>query len=173
VVGNLRRTNLAACPGTPIAFGNPFTTIAFTSGTPPTEVTVNLTLGPPAGFANAVQRTYQITPTGGNGYTATLRMHYLDSELNGNNEATLQLYRNNGTTWNAQGATNRNTTNNWVEYAGVTQFSPWTLAADASPTAASGSRSPIPSRASRSPSSRQVLPAILLYHSTTLLIYAP
>ncbi len=127
VVGNIRRTNLAACPGAAIAYGNPFTTITFNSGTPPTEVSVNLALSAPPGFASAIARTYTITPTGGSGYTATLRLHYLDSELNGNNEATLQLLRQDGIGWNSQGATNRSTTNNWVEYANVTQFSPWTL----------------------------------------------
>ena len=144
VVGNVRRTNLAACPGTPIAFGSPFTTIAFTSGTAPTEVTVNVALGPPAGFANAVQRSYLITPSGGSGYTATLRLHYLDSELNGNDEATLQMYRNDGTIWNAQGATSRNTTNNWVEYSGVTQFSPWTLSSLTPPPPSTPTPTPSP-----------------------------
>ncbi len=127
VVGNIRRTNLTACPGGAIAYGSPFTTITFNSGTPPTEISVKLDLSAPSGFASAVQRTYTITPTGGSGYAATLRLHYLDSELNGNNEAGLQLLRQDGMGWNAQGASNRNTTDNWVEYANVTQFSPWTL----------------------------------------------
>ena len=127
VAGNIRRTNLAACPGGAIAYGNPFTTITFNSGTPPTELTVHVDLSAPPGFANAVLRTYTIIPTGGSGYSATLRLHYLDSELNGNSEATLQLLREDGMGWSAQGVTNRNTTNNWVEYANVTQFSTWTL----------------------------------------------
>lgn len=69
------------------------------------------------------------------GYTATLRLHYLDSELNGNTESQLQLWRNNGTNWTMQGVTNRNTVDNWVEYAGVTQFSPWAIS-QLAPTAA-------------------------------------
>ncbi len=52
VIGNVRRTNLAACPGA-VAFGNPFTTIQFTSGTPPAENAVNVGLAAPAGFPNA------------------------------------------------------------------------------------------------------------------------
>jgi len=129
VTGNIRRTNLAACPGAAVSYGNPFTTIAFNSGTPPSEVLVSVVSSPlvPPGFPGAVQRLYTITPTGGSGYSATLRLHYLDSELNGNNESTLLLWRNDGTNWITQGATNRNTTDNWVEYAGVTQFSPWTF----------------------------------------------
>ncbi len=136
VVGNIRRTNLAACPGAAIAFGNPFTTIQFTSGIAPTDITVKVLPGVPAGFPNAALRSYLITPTGGSGYTATLRLHYLDSELNGNLESTLQLWRNDGSNWLPQGATNRNTTQNWVEYNGVTQFSPWTLSGPLAPTAA-------------------------------------
>ncbi len=135
VFGNIRRTNLAACPGGIVAFGNPFTTIQFTSGIPPTEITVNVASVAPAGFPGATTRTYLITPVGGSGYTATLRLHYLDSELNGNDESTLQLWRNNGTNWTPQGATNRNTIQNWVEYTGVTQFSPWTISGPLAPTA--------------------------------------
>ncbi|MBC7898438.1 MAG: carboxypeptidase regulatory-like domain-containing protein, partial [Saprospiraceae bacterium] len=137
VIGNIRRTNLAACPGAVFAFGNPFTTIQFTSGIPPTDITVNVGLSAPAGFPGATNRTYIITPTGGGPYTATLRLHYLDSELNGNAESTLQLWRNNGTNWTPQGVSNRNTTQNWVEYDNVTQFSPWTVSGPNAPTAAS------------------------------------
>lgn len=133
--GNIRRTDLSACSGA-VTFGNPFTSIAFTSGTPPTELLFSLTLTPPAGFPGAVGRTYFITPTGGSDYTATLRLHYLDSELNGNNESALQLWRNDGTNWTPQGVTTRNTTDNWVEYTGVTAFSPWAIGTFA-PTAGS------------------------------------
>jgi len=135
VFGNIRRTNLAACPGASIAYGNPFTTIQFASGTPPTEITVNVSSSAPAGFPDAVMRTYLISPIGGSGYSATLRLHYLDSELNGNNESSMQLWRSNGTYWAAHGVSNRNTTQNWVEYNNVTQFSPWTIA-NLEPTAA-------------------------------------
>jgi hypothetical protein len=127
VIGNIRRTNLAACPGAAVAYGSPFSTIRFTSGAPPDEVAVNVALSPPADFPAAVGRSYLITPVGGSGYTATLRLHYLDAQLNGNAESTLQLWRNDGTSWVARGATTRNATDNWVEYAGVTQFSPWAI----------------------------------------------
>jgi hypothetical protein len=136
VIGNVRRTNLGACPGGTFAFGNSFTTVQFTSGTPPTALDFSVALSPPPVFPSAVRRTYTITPTGGSNYTATLRLHYLDSELNGNAEATLQLWRRGALGWTAQGATNRNTTQNWVEYAGVTQFSPWALSGPLAPTAA-------------------------------------
>jgi hypothetical protein len=136
VIGNIRRTNLVACPGAAVAYGSPFSTIQFTSGTPPTEIAFNIALSSPAGFAGAVGRTYLITPSGGSGYSATLRLHYLDAELNGNAESTLQLWRNNGSNWLSQGATTRNPTDNWVEYAGVTQFSPWAISGPPTPPVA-------------------------------------
>ena len=135
ISGNIRRTNLAACPGATLTFGNPFTTIRFTSGTPPSDIRVETSSTQPAGFLNAVRRSYQITPTGGSGYAATLRLRYFDLELNGNTESSLQLWRYDGTAWTAQGATSRDTSNNWVEYTGVTQFSPWAISGLA-PTAA-------------------------------------
>jgi len=137
IVGNIRRTNLGACT-TPIAFGSPFTTIKFNSGVPPTEVTVHVALSTPLGFPNSVARTYTIDAVGGGPWVATLRLHYLDSELNGNDENGLVLFRNDGTAWNVIGVTANNTTDNWVEFAGVTQFSPWTLSASlpSEPTAA-------------------------------------
>lgn len=125
ILGNIRRTNLGACSGA-VAYGNALTTIRF-FGTPPTSVTVNITLGSPASFPNAVQRTYLITPTADGDYVANLRLHYQDSELNGNSESTMQLFRFDGTNWSAQGVSDRNTSDNWVEYDGVTAFSPWTI----------------------------------------------
>lgn len=133
IIGTLKRTNFTI--GTAVSFGNQFNTIRFDSGTPPTDLTVNLSLTQPIGFPNAVSRFYTITPNGGSNYSATVRLHYLDSELNGNTEASLQLFRRNGAVWSAQGATARDTANNWVETSGVTQFSPWALG-NVAPTAA-------------------------------------
>jgi hypothetical protein len=132
VVGNVRRTDLGL---TARSFGNPNNRISFTTGTAPTEITVNLVktqpTGPGFGYPNAVQRTYTITPTGGSGFTATLRLHYLDAELNGNTEALLDFWRFNGTVWQRVVKTpvvGQDLINNWIESNVVTQFSPWTLA---------------------------------------------
>jgi hypothetical protein len=132
VFGNIRRTSLSSCSG-PIAFGNPFTSIQFSGGTSPNEVAVNVAPSAPLGFPNSILRTYNITATGGSAWTALLRLHYLDSELNGNNESALAMFRNDGSAWNMIGATSRNATDNWVEYSGVTQFSPWTLSSNVPP----------------------------------------
>jgi hypothetical protein len=124
VIGNVSRSDLGA---TVRAFGNPFNTIAVTAGTAPANILVNLVDGSPGDFANAVRRAYTITPSAG-GFTGTLQLHYNDSELNGNAEGTLDLWRSNGSVWTDQGATTRDAANNFVQLTGVTQFSPWALA---------------------------------------------
>jgi hypothetical protein len=130
VVGNVRRTDLGA---TARSFGNPNNQISFQTGTAPTEITVNLVKNVPTGagfgYPGAVKRTYTITPTAGGGYTATLRLHYNDSDLNGNTEALLDFWRFNGASWNRVIKTLADPViDNWIQTAGVTQFSPWTLA---------------------------------------------
>jgi hypothetical protein len=130
VVGNLKRIFPAGLNNT-LSFGNPNNQITINSGTAPTDITVNLVKAVPSGgiaFPTAVQRTYTITPTGGSGISATVRLHYQDGELNGNTEAGLGLWRFASSVWARQGATNSDTTADWVELSGVTQFSPWTLA---------------------------------------------
>jgi CSLREA domain-containing protein len=133
VIGNVKRLGFTG-GGSALSFGNPFNSIAFAvGGTLPTDVTVNLVKAAPvSGVALpvSVQRTYTITPTGGSGFSSTLRLHYLDTELNTNSEAGLGLWRLGGAGWSRQGKTNSDTSNNWVELSGVTQFSPWTLSAD-------------------------------------------
>jgi CSLREA domain-containing protein len=139
VIGNVQRTNSpSSLPlSTVLTFGNTFNRITFDSGTPPTDVTVNLVKTGPGDFPTAVTRTYTITPNGGAAFTSTLQLHYLDAELNGNTEFILNLWRKDGATWNNQGAFNHDPINNWVRQVNVTQFSPWTFA-NGAPTGANG-----------------------------------
>ncbi|MBK8467519.1 MAG: hypothetical protein IPL32_17010 [Chloracidobacterium sp.] len=133
VIGNVKRTGFSG-GGAALSFGNPFNSIAFAvGGTLPTDVTVNMTKTQPSGFANAVTRSYVITPTGGSGFSSTVRLHYLDSELNANTEATLKLFRFIGS-WTQVGVSANDTTNNWVEQTGVIQFSPWAISSSGVPT---------------------------------------
>lgn len=147
VLGNLRRTGFTTF--NTLSFGNPFNTIRFTSGTPPADVTINLVKQPPGDFSNAARRTYTITPNGGSGWAATLRLHYQDAELNGNGEATLGLWRKSAS-WANLGANTRNATDNWVELTGIAQFSPWVISGPAAPVGCNYSISPtgayLPSR---------------------------
>jgi hypothetical protein len=138
VIGAVKRTNTAAL-ATVYTFGNPNNQITTTVGTAPSDITVNLVKSVPAGFPTAVQRTYTITPTGGSGITATLRLHYLDAELNGNSEATLVLRRFNGSGWQPFAATASDNSANWVENNVVHNFSAWTISSCCLPTAGNSS----------------------------------
>jgi hypothetical protein len=142
VVGNLQRLGfvsapcaVAPCVNT-LSLGNPNNQITITAGTAPTDILINLTKSAPATFASAVKRNYTITQTGGSDFTATLRLHYLDSELNGNNETGLNLRRFNGS-WQSVLPSIVDTDNNWVECNAVTDFSQWAFASLA-PTASTG-----------------------------------
>ncbi|MBC7929968.1 MAG: hypothetical protein H7Z38_05305 [Rubrivivax sp.] len=144
VVGNVRRTGFVNGPPNTNSetFGNPNVQISFQTGTPATEVTVNLAksrpTGPGIGFPNAIKRTYTVAQTGATSFTATFRMHYVNADLTGTpapppaEEVALDLWRFNGTTWNRVNKTASDIVtadNKWVESSLVTQFSPWTLSA--------------------------------------------
>ncbi len=137
VVGTLTRSGGPFALATPLTFGNPSNILTITAGaTRPSTVTVALAKAVPAnpnGYGAAVQRTYTISQTGGTGFTSTLRLHYLDSELNGNTEASLNLryLRPSDSHWLAALPTTLDTTNNWVEsnaVSDVNQLSTrWTM----------------------------------------------
>jgi len=136
VVGTVSRNDLNGMVTR--SFGNPNVQITETVGTV-TSFTVNLVKGT-SSLQTAVKREYVLTPNGGTNFAATVRLHYLDSELpSGANEATLQLWRETGTTWTVQGATSHLDDGagdaNWVELTGVTLFSPWAIAGPGAPTA--------------------------------------
>jgi hypothetical protein len=84
-----------------------------------------------------VQRTYTIPPNGANG-PVTLRLHYLDSELNNNDENTMLFRRFNGAGYTPVTPTSRDTTNNWLEKTGQPTLSPWTFSSSGIPTATNG-----------------------------------
>jgi Bacterial Ig domain/Carboxypeptidase regulatory-like domain len=141
VIGNVKRANNGSPlpTGTAYTFGNPFNVITFGAASvlTPTDVTFNLVMAAPSDFTTAVKRTYTITQNNGGVFTATLQLHYLDSDLNGNNETNLKLWRKTAT-WVNQGALNKDPVNNWVRLNNVAALSPWTIASDATPTAANG-----------------------------------
>ena len=141
VNGRLLRTGFVT-GGAALSFGNPLNTIQVTAGTAPANILVDLTRSVPTGvqgFPTAVQRTYTITPSAA-GFTGTLRLRYLESELNGNVEGPDFIFRRFtlGIGWVPVLPTSSDFTNNWLEATGVTQFSPWTFNSTAAPTAADG-----------------------------------
>jgi YVTN family beta-propeller protein/VCBS repeat-containing protein len=127
--GGVSRTTIGV--GTMRCFGHPQNQITIASGTAPTAITVRLVKASPVAKSDAITRTYSITPTGGGVFAATVRLHYLDSSLNGNLESGLHLWRLSGA-WTDQdpsgASTTRDTTANWVQQTGIATFSDWTLA---------------------------------------------
>jgi autotransporter-associated beta strand protein len=130
VIGDVNRTDVST--GTTRSFGNPNVQITQDLLSTGQSITVNLLKASPTDFGNSVRRTYTITKNGGTLVSATVRLHYLTSELNNNLEGSLTLWRK-GTSWTNQGSTSQSTSspNNYVELTNVVGFSPWTLAANA------------------------------------------
>ena len=80
------------------------------------------------GDANGIFRFYDVTPNNNSGLNATLAFKYDESELDGQNEADLQLFYsdNGGSTWTLIGGT-VNTGNNTVTASGIDELGLFTL----------------------------------------------
>jgi len=77
---------------------------------------------------SSIKRFYEIIPANNAGLNAVLRMHYLDQELNGFDENTLNLWKSaNGISWQNIGFTTRSNTLNYIEKTGLADFSRITL----------------------------------------------
>ncbi|MBT7829098.1 MAG: T9SS type A sorting domain-containing protein [Candidatus Marinimicrobia bacterium] len=86
-----------------------------------------ITRGHTAQGSQSIERYYQIT-TANSASNATLVFHYDDSELNGQTESLLQLYKSSdGDSWAEQTST-VNTTANTLTMEGINSFSYWTAA---------------------------------------------
>jgi len=118
VTGIVKRTTLVAA--TSYTFGNQYTTVTFQNvGTLPTDMSVKITIGSaPAWKTGAILRTYDFIRTGASGSFATVNLHYLDAELNGNTENTTVLWDGHLPSppgdVDEHGRSNYDTTNNWV-----------------------------------------------------------
>ncbi|MCB0521858.1 MAG: hypothetical protein KDD27_23150, partial [Saprospiraceae bacterium] len=80
---------------------------------------------------SSIFRYYDISPTNNLGLNATVRFHYLDSELNSITESDLTPFRFNGTLWDNYPVSASDMSANWVETSGVNAFSIWTLSSTA------------------------------------------
>ena len=133
VIGKVKRTGFVTA-GAALSFGNPLNRIRIDTGTAPTDITVELVNLPPFGYSNTVRRSYTITANGGSGIEATLRLRYKDADASGLDETTFELWRQAGGSWQSPAsAATRDTTQNWVEESGITEFSVWTIAGGAGP----------------------------------------
>jgi len=85
------------------------------------------------GLANSIQRYYSIVPQNNSNLNATLRLRYLDAELNGQNENVIVIYKSddNGANWNNLPQTIRNINADYVEKTGLSSLSLQTLSNDA------------------------------------------
>ncbi|WP_349318552.1 hypothetical protein [Chitinophaga sp. MM2321] len=121
ILGNIQRSH-AFTLGTSYAFESPNNTISLASLSGAGSITVSVVPGVITGFplGASINREYTITASGilitG---AATLRFHYEDAELNGNNEATIGIWRNTGSGWAVFGKSANSTTTNYVEYTSL------------------------------------------------------
>jgi len=135
ILGNIQRTH-SFTTGTAYAFESPQNTITFSSVSSVTSITVSVVKSAVAGFpfGSSVNRTYTITVPSGT-YTASLRLHYEDNEVNGNAEASIALWDYNGSSWVNAGTSGNNTSSNYVDLNGLTNIAlPWTLSDNANIT---------------------------------------
>jgi len=138
VVGVTYRSGLVA--GTSYSFGSPYTTITFNGSGGPSELAVKLIKSAPNGLCQPVLRHYQII-TSTSTVSYDLRLHYRNSELNGNDESKIQMWEQVNGLWTLRPATGRSysgTDDNWVEKTGITTGGLntfWALAESGCPTA--------------------------------------
>jgi hypothetical protein len=116
VTGRIKRTTIL--PNAEYTFGNEFSSVTFPNiGTLPTQITLKVSIGAvPTWKTDGIKRVYDISQIGGSGTRAIIKSHYLDSELNGNNENNLSFfgYVFPTTTLLDRGLTEINTTENWI-----------------------------------------------------------
>lgn len=81
-----------------------------------------------APIGTSIKRVFKINPTNNAGLNASLVFYYDETELNGNNENNLVLFKSsdNGNTWVEVGGA-RNTTANTLTLTGINSFSWWTI----------------------------------------------
>ena len=116
ILGTITRTH-AFTTGVSYAFESAVNTINFTVVSGVTSVTVTIAPGAVNDFpfvASVINREYDITIPAGT-YTGTLRLHYVDSELNGNVEANMNLWHYSAGAWSQSGRSGIDNTANWVE----------------------------------------------------------
>jgi len=94
VTGIVKRTTINS--GIVYSFGNQFTTIYFPNiGTLPSEMSAKISIGSaPSWRSGAIKRDVEFIQTGGSSTKAELSFHYLDTELNGNNDLQLTIWMN-------------------------------------------------------------------------------
>ncbi len=121
VTGVITRNTIL--PDVTYTFGNQYTSVFFPAvGTLPSSISLKVQIGTaPVWKTGAVQRIHDIIQTGASGTLAIINAHYLDSELNGNDEGSIVnwSYRFSGSILTEHGRSNFNPTENWITLANV------------------------------------------------------
>ena len=80
------------------------------------------------GLSGSILRYYSITPQVNSALNATLRLKYFDAEKNGRDENNFVIFQSDdGANWTNQSQTTRNTSSDFVEKAGLSSLSRFTL----------------------------------------------
>jgi hypothetical protein len=119
VTGIIKRTFITA--GVTYSFGNQYMTAFFPEdGTLPTELSVKLAIGTtPSWRPGGIKREAEIIQTGGSGTKATFSFHYLESELNGNDEEKLVFWIGLSPNNYEYGRSANNTSENWISLSNI------------------------------------------------------
>ncbi len=121
VTGKIKRSNFL--PNTEYTFGHPSTTVVFPDiGNLPSEITLKIELGTaPSWKPDAILRVLDIAQIGGSETRATVKSHYLESELNGNAEENISYfgYIFPTTTLLDRGLSEISTAENWISMNNV------------------------------------------------------
>ncbi|MBA2498880.1 MAG: hypothetical protein H0V30_04060 [Chitinophagaceae bacterium] len=128
IYGNIQR-NHAFTTGVAYAFEGPNNTVSFSAVSGVNSIIVSAVLSAVGDFpfGNAISRYYDITVPSGT-YTATLRLHYKDEELNGNTENEMGMWNYDSTQWIPLGKTANDTVSNYVEQSDLTDITNrWTI----------------------------------------------
>jgi fibronectin-binding autotransporter adhesin len=95
------------------------------------SITVEVTTGPNLSFPSAasIGRIYKITVAGSVTYISRMRLHYEQSEINGNVENAMTIWEDSGSgTWVNQNKTDNDENDNWVELEGLSALNrKWTI----------------------------------------------
>ena len=123
VTGTVKRQH-SFLDGQPYSFGNQFTKLTFmgvSGSVKPLWVSCKIAIGTePLWKSGGVQRTYNFAQDGTGTDNVSTNLHYLDSEINSNDESKIVLwdYHSNATI-DQHGKTNNDATNNWIGLSGL------------------------------------------------------
>ncbi|MBC5774472.1 T9SS type A sorting domain-containing protein [Pontibacter sp. KCTC 32443] len=134
VIGTVNRQHVFN-DGEAYAFNSPFSQLSFASPAGITDVSITVAEESIAGFTTgaAINRKYTIAIPAGTYTNGTLQLQYNDTDLNGNNEAGLQLYRYESGIgrWLTRGRSALSSTDNWVRRNSFTNLQGvWTMSAN-------------------------------------------